>query len=54
MRDNVDSRPYWQYSAVNDDRTRPSHSAMNGLVYAYDDPSGTPFTRLMALIAVVR
>ncbi|MCW9732025.1 minor capsid protein [Avibacterium sp. 20-15] len=38
MRDNVDNRPYWQYSAVNDDRTRPSHSAMNGLVYAYDDP----------------
>ncbi|OOF46933.1 phage head morphogenesis protein [Rodentibacter trehalosifermentans] len=38
MRDNADSRPYWQYSAVNDDRTRPSHSAMNGLVYRYDDP----------------
>ncbi|MGY4700421.1 phage minor head protein [Avibacterium paragallinarum] len=38
MRDNVDNRPYWQYSAVNDDRTRPSHSVMNGLVYAYDDP----------------
>ncbi|OOF59300.1 phage minor head protein [Rodentibacter myodis] len=38
MRDNADSRPYWQYSAVNDDRTRPSHSAMSGLVYRYDDP----------------
>lgn len=38
MRDNADNRPYWQYSAVNDDRTRPSHSAMNGLIYRYDDP----------------
>ncbi|MGC7559582.1 phage minor head protein [Pasteurella sp. PK-2025] len=38
MRDNVDNRPYWQYSAILDDRTRPSHSAMNHLVYRYDDP----------------
>ncbi|MCK3654905.1 phage head morphogenesis protein [Pasteurellaceae bacterium Macca] len=38
MRDNADNRPYWQYSAVNDGRTRPSHSAMHGLVYRYDDP----------------
>ncbi|MBE2895464.1 minor capsid protein [Pasteurellaceae bacterium HPA106] len=38
QRDNADSRPYWQYTAVNDNRTRPSHSAMNGLVYRYDDP----------------
>lgn len=43
MRDNADNRPYWQYSAVNDDRTRPSHSAMHGLVYRYDDPFWATF-----------
>ncbi|MHB1059811.1 MAG: phage minor head protein [Rhodanobacter sp.] len=31
--------PYWKYSAVNDSRTRPTHLAMNGLVY----PAGHPF-----------
>lgn len=41
--DNVDSRPYWQYSAINDNRTRPSHSAMNGVVYRYDDPFWATF-----------
>lgn len=43
LRDNVDNRPYWQYSAVNDSRTRPSHSAMHGLVYRYDDPFWATF-----------
>ncbi|OOH92194.1 phage head morphogenesis protein [Pasteurellaceae bacterium 15-036681] len=43
MMDNVDNRPYWQYSAVNDSRTRPAHSAMNGLVYRYDDPFWATF-----------
>lgn len=43
MRDNVDNRPYWQYSAILDDRTRPSHSAMNKLVYRYDDPFWNTF-----------
>lgn len=43
MRDNADQRPYWRYSAVNDDRTRPSHSAMNGLIYPYDDPFWNTF-----------
>lgn len=38
LRDNADSRPYWQYSAVGDSRTRPSHQQLNGLVYRYDDP----------------
>lgn len=31
-------RPYWQYDAVNDRRTRPSHRAMHGKVYRADDP----------------
>jgi SPP1 gp7 family putative phage head morphogenesis protein len=35
---NTHSRPYWQYSSVNDYRTRPAHAAMSGLVYRYDDP----------------
>ncbi|MDG6895048.1 phage minor head protein [Volucribacter amazonae] len=38
QRDNAINRPYWQYTAVGDKRTRPSHNQMNGLVYRYDDP----------------
>ena len=37
MRDNVDNRPYWQYSAVGDERTRPAHLALSGKIYRYDD-----------------
>lgn len=36
--DNVEARPYWQYTAVMDRRTRPTHAAMNGLVFRADDP----------------
>ena len=32
-------RPFWQYDAVNDSHTRPSHLAMNGRVFPADDPS---------------
>jgi SPP1 gp7 family putative phage head morphogenesis protein len=40
---NTHSRPYWQYSSVNDYRTRPAHAAMSGLVYRYDDPFWSTF-----------
>lgn len=41
--DNVDNRPYWQYSAVGDQRTRPAHQALQGKIYRYDDPFWATF-----------
>lgn len=37
-RQNASNRPYWQYKAVMDKNTRPSHAALNDLVYPYDHP----------------
>ncbi|MFH2012509.1 MAG: phage minor head protein [Pseudomonadota bacterium] len=31
-------RPFWQYDAVNDSRTRPTHAEMDGKVYPHDHP----------------
>lgn len=36
--DVVNLRPYWQYDAVNDTHTRPSHLAMDGRVFPADSP----------------
>jgi SPP1 gp7 family putative phage head morphogenesis protein len=30
--------PYWQYLTVGDDRVRPSHAVLNGLIFRKDDP----------------
>ena len=35
---NVEDRPFWRYEAVLDSHTRPSHRALSGKVFRYDDP----------------
>ena len=34
----MELRPFWQYDAVNDSHTRPSHLAMDGKVFPADSP----------------
>lgn len=44
MLENVEARPWWEYVAVLDNRTRPAHRQLDGRVYRYDDPFWKSFT----------
>ena len=35
---NIDKFPYWQYKAIIDAHTRPSHAALDSLIFKWDDP----------------
>lgn len=38
LEDAADDLPYWQYHAVMDDRVRPTHAALNGLILPANHP----------------
>ncbi len=35
--------PFWLYDAINDSRTRPSHLALDGMVFRKDDPGARKY-----------
>lgn len=37
MIEEAEERPFWQYVAILDGKTRPAHRAMNGKIFRYDD-----------------
>ena len=41
--ENTDNRPYWQYVAVLDQRTRAEHAQLHDLVFPHDDPFWSSF-----------
>lgn len=43
MVEQADERPYWQYVAILDGKTRPAHRALNGRVFKYDDAAWGAF-----------
>lgn len=38
LMENVEFRPLWKYVAIIDGSTRPTHKALNGKIFRYDDP----------------
>lgn len=43
MIEQAEERPYWQYVAILDSKTRPAHRALNGRVFRYDDAGWAAF-----------
>lgn len=43
MIEEAEERPFWQYVAILDAKTRPAHRAMNGKIFRYDDPGWKSF-----------
>lgn len=43
MVEQAEERPYWQYVAILDSRTRPAHRAMHGRIFRYDDKGWSSF-----------